>query len=371
MRVQHVLAERGFSGGEVQLQHLVEHLHARGHDNHFVLAPGADFEGVARRIAAPVVEVDLRRPLRPRTAATLRAAVRRAQPDVLHFGCGRSLLWGGWFARRETVPVRVTTRRIDYPIRPGRLHGGRYRRLVDHTVANCESVRRAVLAAGVPADRVSLIHEGIDMAPWASLPDASTARAGLGLAEDALVVSCAATLRPRKGQRLLIEAAAALVGKFPNLVVVLAGTGADHAELERRVERAGLREVVRLPGAVKPVAALYAASDLFCMPSYNEGLSNACLEASAAGLPLVVSAVGGLPEIVEHRSTGLVVPPGEAGALTEALAQALADGGWRAAAGAAGAARTRRLFAHTAMAERMEALFSRLVAERNVRGTQA
>ena len=263
------------------------------------------------------------------------------------------------------MPLKVTTRRIDYPISRSWYRGGRYRRLVDHTVANCQSVRRAVLAAGVPEDRVTLVHEGIEVAPWDRLPDRAAARQQLGLPAGALVVSCAATLRPRKGQRNLIRAFAAVAARFPRAVLVLAGGGSDGVALQKLAARLGLSRIVSLPGVVKPVADLYAASDLFCMPSHNEGLSNACLEASAAGLPLIVSDVGGLPEIVEDGVTGAVVSPGDVAALSAALIGYLGDETLRHRAGAAGAERTRRLFTHSRMAERMEALFEKLLAARN------
>lgn len=98
------------------------------------------------------------------------------------------------------------------------------------------------------------------------------------------------------------------------------------------------------------------------MPSFHEGLSNACLEASAAGLPLVVSAVGGLPEIVQDGVTGAVVPPGDPDALSVALERFAVDAEARARAGAAGAERTAALFTAERMAQGMEQLFERLLA---------
>ena len=366
MRVLHVLAERGFSGGEVQLRHLVEHLHRRGHHNELVLAPGAEFGRVADALGLRVAEVDLRRPWSPRSWRGMRAALAAARPDVLHFGCGRSLQWGGWILRHAEVGLKITTRRIDYDIGRGWYRGGRYRRLVDHVVANCESVRQRVLAAGVPEHRVTLVHEGIDMAPWVDvLADRGAARRELSIPDDALVVSCAATLRPRKGQRGLIRAFGRALPDRPDCLLILAGEGPDAAALRRLATQAGLGDRVRVPGRIAPVARLYAASDLFCMPSFNEGLSNACLEASATGLPLVVSRVGGLPEIVDDGRTGAVVEPGDEEQLSEALARFLADGDLRRTAGAAGAERTRSLFTAAKMAERMEALFADLLSGRD------
>ncbi len=371
MRVLHFLAERGFSGGEVQLRYLIAHLHRQGHDNHLVLAPGAEFRSVADEFDLPVVEADLRRPWSPRTWRTVRGAVTDVQPDVAHFGCGRSMLWAGLFVRNLDIPLRITSRRIDYPISRSWFRGGRYRQLVDHVVANSVGVQRAVLAAGVPEERVSLIHEGIEMAPWDGVLDRrAEARDRLGLSADAIVLSCPATLRPRKGQRLLISALHRCAQQFPTAVLVLAGTGSDRSALERMARRLGLEDRVRLPGSVRPVADLYAASDIVCMDSYHEGLSNACLEASAAGLPLIVSQAGGLPEIVEDGVTGAVVPCGDVDALTAAFVRYLGDGDLRRRAGAAGAQRTRSLFTEQQMAEKMEALFLRLLSARDVRGSQ-
>jgi len=362
VHVLHILAERGYSGGELQLEYLIRHLQARGHRNTVLLPPGARFAEPARRLGADVRTAPLRAPWHPGLWRGVRAALREG-PDVVHFGCGRSLLWGG-LAARGSPALKVTTRRIDYPIGRG-LRGWRYRRLVDHVVANCAAVRARVLAAGVPEERVTLVHEGIDLAPWQGIrAGRDAARAALGLPPDAVVVTCAATLRPRKGQRVLIDAFAALAPRFERALLVLAGRGSDRAALEAHVARAGLGARVRLPGAVSPMQPLYAASDVFCMPSFHEGLSNACLEASAAGLPLVVTSVGGLPEIVAHGVTGEVVPPGDVAALAAALERMLADPDLRARCGAAGAARTAEMFPATRMAERTEALWIRLLAER-------
>jgi glycosyltransferase involved in cell wall biosynthesis len=318
-------------------------------------------------LQAAVRLAPLRRPWAPGLWRGVRAALAETQPDVLHFGCGRSLLWAGLAARHARVPLKITTRRIDYPIGRG-LRGARYRKLVEHVVANCAAVRDRVLAAGVPAERVTLVHEGIDLSPWQGVTrNRATARAALGLVPEALVISCAASLRPRKGQAVLIDAFATLAAAHPRAVLVLAGEGTDHAALTARAARLGLGARVRLPGAIRPVQQLYAASDVFCMPSFHEGLSNACLEASAGGLPLVVSSVGGLPEIVAAGVTGHVVPPGDVPALARALGEQLADADLRRRLGAAGAARTAAMFTHTKMAAGMEALFLHLLAARAVR----
>ncbi len=362
MRLLHVLAESGYSGGEIQLEHLVRHLHAKGHEQAFVLVPGAKFTAVAEDIGAEIHLAKLRRPWTTLAGLRTRRAVKRFAPDVLHLGCGRSLLWGGLWCLGLGVALRATTRRIDYPIGRSLYRGGRYRHLVDHTAANCISVRNRVLDAGVPEDRVTLVHEGIDVVPWLRVrEDREAARERLGIPTDAVVLSCAATLRPRKGQRELIDAFVPLASQYPKAILILAGSGTDLEALRQKANATGLGDRIRVPGPIKPVADLYAASDVSLMPSFHEGLSNACLEASAAGLPLIVSNVGGLPEIVEDGVTGTVVPPGDLGALREALGYHLSDPDFRERAGAAGRERTCARFTAERMAQGMETLFLRLL----------
>lgn len=362
MRFLHVLSEKNFSGGEAQLEHLLRHLQAVGHENSLVLVPDAKFGRVAEELNLPVRWVNMRRPLYPSTALGLRRAIREIEPEILHFCCGRSLLWGGLFSLGMPIPLRVTTRRIDYPIGSWIHRGGRYRRLVDHVIVNCKSVQNRVLEAGVPKERVTMVHEGIDVEPWNQiLSEREQARMRLGLSPDALVISCAATLRPRKGQEVLIQAFTELADSYPRAVLFLAGSGSDLGNLRRRVIALGLEGRIRVPGAIKKISDLVAASDIAVMPSFNEGLSNACLEASAAGLPLVVSDVGGLPEIVCNGVSGTVVPAGDVGSLRDALARYLADDSLRRRAGAAGAERTRSMFRVERMTVDMENLFQDLL----------
>ena len=155
LRLLHVLAETGYSGGEVQLKLLVEHFQRQGHDNHVLLAPGAKFAATARELGVPVHEAPLRRWWRPDLWWKLRACYRRVQPDVIHFACGRSLLLGG-LAARGTAAKKFTIRRIDYPVRRGLLGGFRYTALCDHTIAICDAIAERLRNGRTPHRLVPL-----------------------------------------------------------------------------------------------------------------------------------------------------------------------------------------------------------------------
>ncbi|MGE3172737.1 MAG: glycosyltransferase [Planctomycetota bacterium] len=362
LKVVHVLAETGFSGGEGQLQLILEHLRAQGHDNVVVLHPGARFADTARQLGARVHFVPLRRWWRPDLWPRLRAILRRERPDVLHFACGRALLVGGLCAVGATARVKLTIRRIDYPVRRGPFGWNRYRLFVDHTVAICDAIVDRLRAAAVPGDRITRIYDGIDPAPWLGLErQRAAARAALGVPQGAQLVTQVGVLRPRKGQHVLLAAFAQLASDFPAARLFLAGGGTELERLRRQAGDLGLEDRVHLPGAVRPIQNVYAASDIFCMPSFHEGLCNACLEASFAGLPQVVSSAGGNAEIVDDGATGSVVPPGDAAALAAALRPYLADPALRAAHGAAGRARSLERFTADRLGAELEQLFQDLV----------
>jgi glycosyltransferase involved in cell wall biosynthesis len=133
--------------------------------------------------------------------------------------------------------------------------------------------------------------------------------------------------------------------------------------LRARADRLGLGARVLLPGPVRPVHDVYAASDVFVMPSFHEGLCNACLEAGFAALPQVVSDAGGNAEIVVDGETGFVVPKGDAPALAAALRRYLQDPALGAAHGAAGRERCLRLFTVDHVGPEVEAVVRRLAGQ--------
>lgn len=362
LRLLHVLAETGYSGGEVQLRLLIEHFQRQGHDNHVLLAPGAKFVAAARELGVPVHEAPLRRWWRPDLWWKVRATCARVRPDVIHFACGRSLLLAG-LGTLGVPAKKFTIRRIDYPVKKGLLGGFRYTALCDHTIAICDAIRRRLLDGGVPDARITRVYDGLDPTPWLPLrAGRADARQRLGLPANAQVVSCAAILRPRKGQHVLLAAFAQLANEFPRAQLLLAGGGTEQARLCEQAQRLGLAARVHVPGPVKPVFDVYAASDVFVMPSFHEGLCNACLEAGFAGVPQVVSDAGGNGEIVVDGATGTVVPRGDATALAAALARYLRDPALAEAHAEAGRRRCLELFTLDHLGPEVEVVVQRLVA---------
>lgn len=294
--------------------------------------------------------------------------IRQWQPDIVHCFLPEAYLMGGLAACLLGVPVRVMSRRSlnDYQ-RKHRLAGWLERRLHRHMTAllgNSRAVVAQLAAEGMPTARIGLIYNGV------ALPAAKHGRAELrqafGLAPEALVFVLVANLIPYKGHADLIEAMAkAAPGLPPDTRVVCIGRDDGHGGALRLLAKLhGVAERFLWLGQLTDhaqVASLLAAADAGLLVSHEEGFSNAVLEGMAAGLPMLVTDVGGNAEAVGE--SGLVVPPRDPAALAKGLI-ALADPARRSALGAKATERAAGHFSPAAMIDRYVSFYNDLAQKR-------
>jgi len=175
------------------------------------------------------------------------------------------------------------------------------------------------------------------------------------------IIGTAGRLVPLKGIVYLLRAMAALRAEFPHFVLEIAGSGPERPRLERQVQAFGLAGRVRFLGWVNELAPVLARWSLFVLPSLEEGFGIGALEAMAAGLPVVATAVGGIPELVEDGRTGRLVPPGDAEVLAERIRLLLRNHEVQDAMGAAGRARAREYFSVERMAIAISQIYDHLL----------
>jgi len=209
----------------------------------------------------------------------------------------------------------------------------------------------------IPENRLATIPNGIDLHPVRT--DAARLREELGIAPGATVIGTAGRLAHQKGLEFLIRAVALLEPRFPELTVLIVGEGSEQPALEEMVRTAGLQDRVRLLGLRMDIPDLLALFDIYALPSRWEGLPMAILEAMAASLPIVGSAVGGVPTAVREGINGLLVPPEDPVALAGALEKLLSDPQLRRRMGEAGRKRYETDFTAGQMTRRYERLYLR------------
>ena len=357
--------ELGFGGGETQVLGLTIALADGGHRAELICDP-------AGRLWERAVAAGIRcHPLRIRNAIDLAAAVRlrailkRERYDVVHFHTSRAHAMAPF--ARGFARALVVTRRMDYP--PNRVFAPYlYNRAVDAVVAISAGVADSLAAAGVDRQRTAVVLSGVDCDRFRppTAAERADARRALAISDGEFAISAVGALEPRKGHRYLVEAVARLAPAAASIKLkcFIAGQGSSRGELEREIAQLGCAERVRLLGRIEDPRELLRASDVFVMPSLKEGLGVAALEAMASGLPVIVSGVGGLREVVEPDRTGIVVPPSNPQAIASAIGRLADSPGLKAQIGAAARARAVENYSMATMAERTLALYRDCVRKR-------
>jgi glycosyltransferase involved in cell wall biosynthesis len=243
-------------------------------------------------------------------------------------------------------------------------------KITHHHIALTPEEGNDYLNLGVAKSKnISVIHSGVDLNCFKrSATESNPKRNELGISADSLVVGYVGWLIPIKGVTYLVDAMAEVVQLHPNSLLVLVGKGDEKGEeeikLRERVASLGLTDRVRFLGWRPDVDEIMPCFDIFVLPSLNEGMGRVLVEAMAAGLPIVATRVGGIPDLVKHGENGLLVPPANAGALERAISDLLSDKARRKRMGETGK-KMCRPYSIEAMVEKIDDLYSRLVEERS------
>jgi glycosyltransferase involved in cell wall biosynthesis len=359
VRFAHLIESDGPGGAERVVASLAVELQSAGAEN-VVFVPAAGEGWLANELGGTGVQVEpfrLERPLSPAFARWLAATLRRHRVTLAHSHEFTMAVYGAWAARQAGIPHVFT------------MHGGRYyaerlrRRLALRVAAGLsrsvaavsQSVARHLIRdLWIRASRIVTIPNGARRRPvgQASLRE----ELKLGTADQLAVT--VGNLYSVKGHGYLLDALGSLTERFPRLHVAIAGRGELEDRLRARARELRVDERFHLLGLRSDIGTLLAGADVFVMPSLSEGLPLALLEAMLAGRPIVATAVGDIPTALMGGQAGVLVPPGDAGALADALAGLLSDPGQARQLGAAAAARAAEEYTIGRMLERYRALYT-------------
>lgn len=181
--------------------------------------------------------------------------------------------------------------------------------LIDGVLANSQAVKQAVCdQEGYAPEKITVIHNGINLEPFArDDKKREQQRALLGVDDKTILIGSVGNIRPVKGYDLLVESAGVVCSQLPDVRFVHAGEGEQLADLQQRCKELGLQGRFTFMGSVKDIPAFLSGLDIYVQPSRSEGLSNAIIEAMAASLPVVATAVGGNPDLIDSKKTGIIV----------------------------------------------------------------
>lgn len=330
MKVFHILSNPSIGGIEGMLSEVVPRVNSARCDMRVV---NMRTESMAYEIwdRAGVRYYKLRTPgkLLVGSVFGLARLLRREKPDIVEIYGLRANLIGRLAAKIAGVPVVLT----------GVLSTDDWRKwyhvwldratawAVKGWIPNAQTCKKILIEREKhPADRINVIYDGIDVSYWTKKTDASTSstvRGRWGYNRDNIVFTTVANLRAEKGIQFLIEAIPTVLQKHPNARFLLVGSDWMGGVLQDRCKRLGIEHVVTFAGFRRDIRDIYEASDVAVLPSLDEGLPICLIEAMSMELPIIATAVSGVPELVVDGTTGFLVPSGDSEKLAEAIINVL------------------------------------------------
>lgn len=364
--VLHVAGSGGWAGGETYLLALARRLD-RSRFRLTVVSPeqGLLAEGLrAEGIEVLVLDMDRLGGVAP--IVRLRDLLRERRVEVLQTHGARSNFYGRLAGRLARTPVVISTVHnslYDYPV--GRLRKAVYLALdrLSAPLAHCilcvaESHRRELVGRyRLPPDKVVTIPNGVDLGRFHPVESGGQIRKELGLPADAPVIGVIGRLTHQKGHCYLLRALQALSRNNPDLRCLIVGDGELRKELASLANRLGVLDRCFFLGVRQDIPSILSALDVLAVPSLSEGMPYVVLEGMASGKPVVASSVNGIPEVIQDRLTGRLVPREDPRALAEVIGALLAEPQSAAELGRAARRRVEECFSAERWIERLEALY--------------
>lgn len=375
MKVLHTNFLRGWGGQSNRILMECVGLAQRGWDVVLSVPPKSE---LAKRARASGLAVDesvsyeaLLKSLIAGDIRAFRALCQRVQPDIIHLHGGRD----SWIAalalwNKKPRPLIVRTKHNIFPIQDHPLNRWLYGRFFDGIVCISSAiVEQCAAKRYISSSKLVLIPSACDGERFVQAAHARhKMREEFGFREEDVVVVMSGRFRSEKGHDLLLAAAPRVVERVPNVKFLLLGAGSLQGKVLEDLRRSGVAESFVVAGFRSDVPECLAAADIAVQPSRSEGLGTAVLEASAAALPVVATAVGGIPDIVVHGVTGLLVPPENPSALADALTQLAKNAEQRTALGHAGRKRVASLFSVDVLVEKTHHYYLHLLERRGAVG---
>ena len=329
IRVVQLLATGTNGGAQEHVYTLLSRLdRSRYHASVVSLSHGSTLKRIAA-LGFPVLVLD--EPDDAIAVGALAVHLADVRPDVIHNHMYRAELVGTRAALaleeiglpRPFILGTVHSSRVRSPEDREQLH--RLTPRMDRLIAVSRAILAKIADERDAATPVSLIHNGVDLQRYDHQEPCCTLREEYGLPADAQLVGVVARLEPEKGHATLLEAWPAVVAAVPSARLLVIGEGSRREALEAQAAVLGITGTVVFTGRRDDVPAVTAALDVAVLPSHREAQGLVILEAMALSRPVVASAVGGIPEMIEDGRTGLLVPPRDAAALAAAIVRLLRD----------------------------------------------
>jgi glycosyltransferase involved in cell wall biosynthesis len=357
-------AGKEWRGGQRQSFFLAKELKRKGLPFFFIVQPESPLHQKACEAELPVLPFKMRNEFDLLAILRLAWAMKRKKCLLAHFHDAHSAAVGSVAASLAKVPFRIITRRVAFPLKKNPFSRRKYQKNVDAIIAISENVKKVLVEGGVDPQNIEVIRSGIDFSSFEedsrALKYKDYLHREFSFAFDDYLVGIVAHLADNKGHQYLIKATKILKQQSPKIKTIVVGEGPLSMELNRQARELNVEDIVFFLGFRKDIPKILTSLDLFVLSSYLEGMGSSILDAMACRLPVVATKVGGIPEVVIHGETGLLVPPRNPSALARAILKLYSDKTLASRLGQKGCELVHRKFSAEAMADKVVRLYERV-----------
>jgi glycosyltransferase involved in cell wall biosynthesis len=360
-RILHTEWSDGWGGQERRILAEMVELTARGHRVWLATRAKATLATKAKAAGIPVLILPFSGKFDLRTIISLAAFCRKNDVEILNTHSGIDA-WVGGFASLLAKCRLIRTRHLNLPLHRRWYNFVHY--LADRTVTCGEVMREnLVIHCGFPESQVTSIPTGVDLKSFQARKDRETVRHDLKIDANHFVVLMVGVIRAVKRHEVALRAFALFHEQFPEARLLLAGEGPMQQGMEDLARSLGLGDSIRFLGHREDVPDLMRAADCLLLTSRSEGVPQVLTQGLHCGLPTVATAVGGVPEVILHEKTGLLVSPEDMNGVVAALTRLRSNPEFALCLSAAGKRHVAEKFSLEAMADATEQLYADIEAK--------
>lgn len=330
MKILHLSSETSWRGGEQQIAYLIEELRALGVENVVACQKGSPFETYCQKKNIPYISLSFRNSFDFTTALAVKQLCSRERADLVHIHSSKShgiAILADMMGNK--VPL-ILSRRVDFPPKSNAFTSHKYNYpRIRRILCVSEAIRQVMLPHITEKEKLHTVYSGIDLQKFSAPQPGAYLRTQYGISSQLLLVGNISAIAPHKDYFTFVNTAAELLKRKLPLKFFIIGTGPEEAAIKKYVADKGLQEHIYFPGFLSNIQQVLPELDVFLMTSETEGLGTTLLDAFAAGVPVVATRAGGIPEIVRHEQTGLTAAVKDVQGLANAVEQLVKQEGYR------------------------------------------
>ena len=326
MKVLHLSSEKSWRGGEQQIAYLIEELTKSGIENYVACKKGSAFEKHCNKNKIPFISLRFSGSFDFITALAIKKYCKWQAIDLVHMHTGNSHSVGLISALLGNNSKLVLSRRVDFPVRNNLLSKYKFNHnKLAKIICVSEAIKAILLPSIKQKDKVTVVHSGIDLSRFEGASNKELLHTEYGLKKDEKIIANISALAPHKDYFTFIDTADYFIKNGGKAKFFIIGNGPLKKDIKKYIAEKNMKDHIILTGFRNDIQNILPEVNVFLITSKTEGLGTSILDAMASHVPVVATKAGGIPEIVKHKTTGMLYQVQDYKGLSHGLQAVLTD----------------------------------------------